>query len=32
MFDLGSYCLHLYYSCLRKDSGAQSYRHQGKGQ
>jgi len=30
MCDLGSHCLHLYYNCPRKDSGAQSYSHQGK--
>ena len=28
MCDLGSHCLHLYYNCPRKDSWAQSYRHQ----
>jgi len=28
MRDLGGHCLHLYYNCPRKDSGAQSYRRQ----
>jgi len=31
MRELGSHC-HLYNNCLRKDSGAQSYRHQGNRQ